>query len=218
VSSESIKPATKIQPKRYPGTAIASALRERELYSSSVAPKKYEEFAYVLDFVPRGKSFIIREREGPLVQAIGQEHLNLLEILVNSDSDFVTGEKISIGKDNRTRVVSVLGKLNYDELSSESKNELQFVLEKLILENEIRYVAFFNELQPLTPRLHALELIPGIGKTFMKQIVAEREKHPFESFADLERRVGVRDPSKLLAKRIVEELSGGSRITLFIRR
>ncbi len=186
------------------------------MYSSPPPAKKYEEFAYVLDFVPRGKSFIIREREGPLVQAVGQERLTLLEILVSPDSDFAAGEKIAIGKENRTKIVSVLGKLNYDELSNESKNELQTVLEKLIVDNESQFVAYFNELQPLTPRLHALELIPGIGKTFMRQIVSEREKKPFQSFADLEKRVGVHDPVKLLAKRIVEELSGGSRITLFV--
>jgi putative nucleotide binding protein len=187
------------------------------LYSSSTPAKKYEEFAYVLDFIPHGKSFIIREREGPLVQAVGQERLTLLEVLVSLDSDFTPGEKITIGKENRTKIVSVLGKLNYDELTSEARNELQTVLEKLILDNEPQFIAFFNELQPLTPRLHALELIPGIGKTFMKQIVSERERKPFESFGDLEKRVGVHDPAKLLAKRIVEELSGGSRITLFVR-
>ncbi len=178
--------------------------------------KRYEEFAYVLDFVPRGKSYIIREREGPLVQAIGQERLTLLEILVTPDSDFIPGEKIAIGKENRTKIVSVLGKLNYDELSTEARTELQSVLEKLIVENEAHFVSYFNELQPLTPRLHALELIPGIGKTFMKQIVSERERKPFDNFADLEKRVGVHDPAKLLAKRIVEELSGGSRITIFV--
>ena len=87
----------------------------------------------------------------------------------------------------------------------------------MILENEKKYVSYFNELQPLTPRLHALELIPGIGKTFMKQIVNQREKKPFESFVDLEKRTGIRDPAKLLARRIVEELSGGSRINIFVR-
>jgi len=186
------------------------------LYSSTPPAKKYEEFAYALDFIPRGKSFIIKEREGPLVQALGEERLTLLEILATSESDFIVGEKIAIGKENRTKIVSVLGKLNYDELTAEARNELQPVLEKMISENEPRYVIYFNELQPLTPRLHALELIPGIGKTFMKQIVSERERKPFDSFADLERRVGIRDPAKLLAKRIVEELSGGSRITIFV--
>ncbi|MDA4111261.1 MAG: DUF655 domain-containing protein [Thaumarchaeota archaeon] len=186
------------------------------MYTSTPPAKKYEEFAYVLDFIPRGKSFIIKEREGPLVQAVGEDRLTLLEILATDNADFSSGEKVAIGKENRSKIVSVLGKLNYNELTEESQNELQSVLEKMIRENEARYVLYFNELQPITPRLHALELIPGIGKTFMRQIVTERDKKPFESFSDLEKRVGIRDPVRLLAKRIVEELSGGSRITIFI--
>ncbi len=79
-------------------------------------------------------------------------------------------------------------------------------------------MAYFNELQPLTPRLHGLELIPGIGKTFMKTIVALREKQPFTSFEDIQKRVGLREPAKLVAKRITEEISGDSRINIFVKK
>ena len=187
------------------------------MFSSQPPAKKYEEFAYVLDYIAHGKSAIIREREGPLVQALGEERLTLLEMLAVKDAEFEPGERIAIGKENRDKIVSVLGKLNFSELTTEARNELQPVVEKMILGNQQRYVWYFNELQPLTPRLHALELIPGIGKTFMKQIVNEREKKPFVSFEDLESRTGIRDPAKLLAKRIIEELSGGSRINIFVR-
>jgi putative nucleotide binding protein len=186
--------------------------------TGSQQSKRYEEFAYVLDFIPRGKSSIIKEREGPLVQAIGEDRLTLLEILAATSADFKAGEKISIGKENRIKVVSVLGKLDYSELTNEGRNELEPVLEQMIRQNEPKYIAYFNELQPITPRLHALELIPGIGKTFMRQIVNQREKKKFESFEELERRVGLREPIKLVAKRIVEELSGGSRIMIFVHR
>ena len=188
------------------------------MHSGSFVSKKYEEYAYVLDFILNGKSVIIKEREGPLVQAIGEERLTLLEILASSDVSFPVGARIAIGKENRNSVVSVLGKLNYEELTNEAKNEILTVLEKMIQANEAKYVTYFNELQPITPRLHALELIPGIGKTFMRQIVNEREKRRFESFADLETRIGIRDPAKLIAKRVIEELSGESKIAIFTSR
>jgi putative nucleotide binding protein len=111
-----------------------------------------------------------------------------------------------------------LGRLTYEELSSESKAALAAVVEQLVKANEAKYVSFFNDLQPLTPRLHGLELIPGIGKTFMKEIIMVREKQPFVSFEDIQTRVGLREPAKMLAKRIVEELSGGSRISLFVKK
>ncbi|HKW04455.1 MAG TPA: DUF655 domain-containing protein [Nitrososphaerales archaeon] len=189
------------------------------MYSSGTSqPKRYEEYAFVLDFIPRGKSVIIKERDGPIVQAIGEDRLTLLEILANDSADFRTGERIPIGKENRNKIMSVLGKLEYLELTNEARSELQTVLETMVKDNELKYVEYFNELQPITPRLHALELIPGIGKTFMRQIVNQRERKKFESFDELERRVGLHEPVKLVARRIVEELSGGSRITIFVHR
>ena len=180
--------------------------------------KKYEEFAYVLDFMARGKSVVIKGREGPMVQAIGDERLTLLELLAMENQDFDLGEKVKIGKEGREKIVSVLGKLTYEELSPEAKGSLPAVVESLVKGNEAKYVAYFNDLQPLTPRLHGLELIPGIGKTFMKEIVDMREKQAFTSFDDVQGRVGLRDPAKMIAKRIVEELSGDARVTLFVKK
>ncbi len=182
------------------------------------ADKKYEEFAYVLDFAVRGKSTVIKGREGPMVQAIGEERLTLLELLAMENQDFEIGEKVKIGKEGREKIVSVLGKLTYEELSPEGKASLPSVVEDLVKGNEAKYVTYFNDLQPLTPRLHGLELIPGIGKTFMKEIVDMRERQPFTSFDDIQKRVGLREPAKMIAKRIIEELAGDSRVSIFVKK
>ncbi|MFN3622147.1 MAG: DUF655 domain-containing protein, partial [Nitrososphaerales archaeon] len=113
--------------------------------------KKYEEYAYVLDFLRRGRSSVIKGREGPLVQALGEERLTLLEILAVEGASFEVGERIYIGKEGRTKVLSVLGRLSYDDLTSDAKAELPRIVEQLVLNNEKRFVALFNELQPLTP-------------------------------------------------------------------
>jgi putative nucleotide binding protein len=181
------------------------------------AEKRYEEFAYVLDFLPRGKSSIIKGREGSIVQALGEDRLTLLELLAVENQDFETGEKLKIGREGRAKILSVFGKLAYEDLTTESKSQLLSVCEIIVKNNEARYVAYFNELQPLTPRLHGLELIPGIGKTFMKTIIELREQ-PFSSFDDIQDRVGLREPAKLVAKRIAEELSGASRVNIFVKK
>ncbi|MDE1857711.1 MAG: DUF655 domain-containing protein [Thaumarchaeota archaeon] len=182
------------------------------------ADKKYEEFAYVLDFMPRGKSVAIKGREGPMVQAIGEDRLTLLELLAMEDRDFDVGEKVKIGKEGREKIVSVLGKLTYEDMSPEARTSLPLVVEALVKDNEKKYVAAFNDLQPLTPRLHGLELIPGIGKTFMMEIVEMREKQPFASFDDIQKRVGLREPAKMIAKRVIEELAGDSRVSIFVKK
>ena len=99
------------------------------------ADKKYEEFAYVLDFLARGKSVVIKGREGPMDQAIGEERLTLLELLAKENQDFEAGERVKIGKEGREKIVSVLGKLTYEELSPEARSSLTPVVEDLVKGN-----------------------------------------------------------------------------------
>ena len=76
--------------------------------------RKYEEYAYVLDFNSRGKSSTVRGRDGIIITAIGEDRLTLLEVLGIPNSTFEIGEKIYIGKEGRTKVLSVLGKMEYE--------------------------------------------------------------------------------------------------------
>ncbi len=65
--------------------------------------------------------------------------------------------------------------------------------------------------------MHSLELLPGVGKKLMWQILDERERKPFYSYNDLQERTALADPIKIIAKRIVEELAGDSKYKLFVR-
>jgi len=180
--------------------------------------RKYEEYAYVLDYVARGKSSTVRGREGVIVAAIGEDRLTILEILGVADSTFDVSERIYIGKEGRTKVQSVLGKMDYKKISQTAQRELIGVVENIVTQNEKRFIEYLNNAQPLTPRIHALELIPGIGKTYMKIMLEEREKAKFENFEDLQDRVGLKEPIKQITKRIMEEITGEARMNLFVKR
>jgi putative nucleotide binding protein len=180
--------------------------------------RKYEEYAYVLDFTQRGKSSTVRGREGVIIQAIGEERLTLLELLGYGEANFEVGERLYIGRDGRDKIISVLGRLEYTNITQTAKNELLAIVEKIVTESERRFIDYINMAQPVTPRIHALELIPGIGKTYMMAIIKGREIKKFESFQDIQNRVGLKDPAKLIAKRIVEEITGEARMSLFVRR
>ena len=180
--------------------------------------RKYEEHAYVLDFKSRGKSNTVRGRTGVIVNAIGEERLALLEILGVENSTFDVGERIYIGKEGRTKVKSVLGKIDYTKMSILTQNEIPRIIELIVTKNEKRFVDYLNNAQPITPRIHALELIPGIGKTYMNVLIQEREKKLFESYSDMEKRTGFKEPIKHLSQRILEEISGKTRMNLFAKR
>ena len=180
--------------------------------------RKYEEYAYVLDFKSRSKSTTVRGRTGIIVIAIGEERLTLLEILGIENSTFDISERIYIGKEGRTKVQSVLGKMDPKKISESIKNEIPIIIESIVTKNEKKFVDYINNAQPLTPRTHSLELIPGIGKTYMNIIIKEREKNPFESFYDIEKRTGLKEPIKHLSQRIIEEVLGETRMNIFVKR
>ena len=180
--------------------------------------RKYEEYAYVLDFISQGKSKTVHGRGGVIVIALGEERLTLLEILGVDDSTFDIGEKIYIGKDGRTNVQSVLGKLDYEQITGTAQSELENVVNTIVTKNEQRFVDYINNAQPLTPRKHSLELIPGIGKTYLKLIIEQIEKQKFLNYKDMEERAGVKEPVNHLSKRILEEIAGETQFRLFVKR
>ena len=180
--------------------------------------RKYEEHAYVLDSKLRARSTTVHGRTGIIIIAMGEERLTLLEILGVENSTFDVGERVYIGKEGRTKVQSVLGKIDYAKISDSAKNELPEVVKLIVTKNEKKFVDYINNAEPLTPRIHALELIPGVGKTYLNVIIKEREKTPFESFVDIEKRVGLKEPIKHVSQRIVEEISGETRMNLFVKR
>ena len=181
-------------------------------------PRKYEEYAYVLDFNSKGRALTVRGRDGIIVTAIGEDRLTLLEILGSEDSIFDVGEKIYIGKEGRTKVQSVLGKLDYEQISSSAKRELDTVVESIVENNEQRFVDYVNNAQPLTPRKHSLELLPGIGKTYLKVIIEQINKQKFTDYKDLEERAGLKDPVHHISKRIIEEITGVTQFRLFVKK
>jgi len=171
-------------------------------------PPKKEEVAKVLDYLPYGhiadsKSY----QKHPLVQAIGEVNFVLMELTPKEGVVPHVAARVYIGSGERDVIDHVNRRIAYDELSNAAKAELPFAIGNIIEENEPRFVKFFNEAGPITTRMHALELLPGIGKKLMWAIINEKKKGPFKSLKDIPERVkGLHNPEKLLAKRIEEEL------------
>ncbi len=189
--------------------------RTERAYESS---KRYEKFAYILDYLPHGRTEARhRYRTGALVQAVGEEYFTLLEAIAKEGLILKTYDKVYVGKDNREKITYIIGRISHDELTGNAKMELSDVIEKIVRSRESWFINFFNTVQAVTPRMHALELIPGIGKKYMWQILDERERKPYENFEDLQQRANIPSPAKLVTKRILEELTVESKYRLFTR-
>lgn len=181
--------------------------------------KKYEDFAYVLDYLPQGRADDPRpsfQRE-PLVQAVGETRFTLLELVPKKGAAFSLHERIYIGKGSRTKIDHVQRRIRYEDITPTAKSELPFIIEKIVQMREKEFVDFFNNARPITTRLHQLKLIPGIGKKTLWLIIEERKKEPFKSFENLSERVRMPDPKKVIVNRIISELKGEDKYYLFTR-
>jgi putative nucleotide binding protein len=184
--------------------------------------KRYEEYAVVLDFLLHGRPSFrptgrAGYRAGALIQCVGEEFFTLLEALVKEGLMLKPNDRVYVGKQAREEVTYIIGRIGFDELTAAAKAELPSVISRIVLNREKWFVNFFNTARAITPRMHALELVPGIGKKYMWQVINERERKPFDSFEDLQKRTELPNPVKLVTKRIMEELEGDSKYRLFTR-
>ncbi len=180
-----------------------------------------EENAIVLDFLPNGYPFESRQGQvsTPIVQALGKKHMVLLELVPKKDSSLQPNAEVYIGEGKRDNIHHINGKLSPDKLTSTARAELQFVITELVKKDEKRFVDFFNRAQPLSTRMHSIELIPGMGKKRMWEILEERKGKPFESFNDFKKRVKLMpDPEKAIIKRIIDEIMVPQKHYLFVER
>ena len=188
-----------------------------------VRQKKYEDFAYVLDIFSASElkaqsSNVIVHRDENVSQLLGEDFFTLLEAATPKNNKPAIRSRLYIGKDVPRNILRILRRIGYDDLTVNAKMNLESVVLKILEENERRFVDFFNTARPLTPRMHALELIPGIGKKIAMKIIEEREIRSFESYEDLRRRGGMLDPVKALQQRILEELRNPEeKYRLFVR-
>jgi putative nucleotide binding protein len=169
-----------------------------------------EDYAYILDYLPEGLPGERSFKREPLAYALGKSEFKMFELVPKQDAVIMIGEKVYIGKDvdKREKIQHVKRRVGYEELTSASHSELPYIIQDVVMDNEPRFVQFFNSAQAITTRYHMLELLPGLGKKTMWAILEERKKGDFKSFQDLAERVpSVKHPEKLVAKRIETELS-----------
>ncbi len=172
-------------------------------------PPKREEVARILDYLPYGRTLDSRSyQKQPLIQAVGEANFVLMEMTPKEGAVPTAGTRVYIGSGSRDIIDHVNRRIDYSELSNNAKLELTYQIVSIILDNEPRFIRYFNEAGPITTRMHALELLPGIGKKLMWAVLNERKKGAFKSFADLMERVkGLHNPEKIICRRVEDELT-----------
>ena len=176
-----------------------------------------DDYLIVLDFLPYGKPG--DRRAEPIAQGIGEQYFNLLEVVIKEGIHLKPKDRVYIGPEKREEVKYVKGRIKYQDLTTLAKENLKEVLKEIVEKEEKRFVDFFNRAGPITTRLHSLELLPGIGKKHMWEIIQQRKKKLFESFEELQKRIPMLpNPKRIIVERILEELQEKDRHRLFVAR
>ena len=174
-----------------------------------------EDYGIVLDFLSHGHAGSYDRLA--VAQVLGEQHLVILEVVPRKGISLQPGEKVYIGPDKREKVHHVAGRIPYEQLSQTAKGELDRLVEKIVTEREPDFVKFYNTCGPISTRLHTLEVLPGIGKKHMWDILNARKEKPFETFADIKNRVKlIPDPKQSIINRIMDEIMQTDKYRLFV--
>ena len=168
-----------------------------------------EDYARILDHLPQAPPDQGPFHREAVAFAVGEEEFKLFELVPRTGAELAVGDRVYIGRevDRREKIQHVKRRIGYTDLTNAAQSELPFILEQIIKEHEEKFVRFFNEAPPLSPRYHMLELLPGLGKKTMQVVLEERKKGPFVSFEDLGQRIHMSKPEKLVVQRILTEVS-----------
>lgn len=173
-----------------------------------------EEHAIILEYLPNG--YPLEGKMNPIAQGVGKENLTLLELVPRRGITLEIGEEVYIGEGKRDKIYYISGRLPREKLTEAGKDQLQGFIEEYVKKNEAKFIEFFNKSDAINKRIHQIELLPGMGKKHMKEILDVRKEKQFESFEDMKARVqNLPDPEKAIEKRIFQELTNQERYNLF---
>lgn len=189
----------------YP-VAVSVGMSDSE--SGDVDADSEAETGVVLDFLPHGRTEDDRPQyeKSPLAYVLTSEEFRLLELKLENEPGVSIGDRLDVRRGSDSPIAAIRD-IEYEDLPSGAQSELDYVVEEIVADDEDRFVDFYNDAQPITLRLHQLNLLPGIGKKLRNNLLDQRDRRPFESFNDIESRVsGLHNPKEVLVERILEEL------------
>ena len=179
--------------------------------------KKFRE-VIVLDLLIHGHPEEDRPSwaKTPIAQVLTFPDFVLYEVKVYKNSNIQVQEQKTYEEFlNEEKIKEVLKKIDFNDLTSTSKALIQPILETEVLKFEDEFINFFNNSTSITPRMHSLKLLPGIGQKHMWEILEARDRQKFVTFQDISDRTSISNPPKIISLRIIKELQRDVKYYLF---
>mgnify|MGYP003991195945 FL=1 len=144
-------------------------------------------------------------RPGGLIFALTEAKMHLIKIRPPAGKPLLEAGTI-LDITSKGGSGQILGTLNYRNLTSAGQNNLAGIIESINSENAEPFISFFNRAGNLSLKMHAFQLLPGIGKKKALEIVDLRGRNGWDDFATMDSSCGI-DGKNLLAQRLAQEIS-----------
>lgn len=150
---------------------------------------------------------------GGVIVVVTEPALHVIRLRPKPNSGLqAVGARIFMGIDHSKREVvqDILGFARIRDLSNGASTELPIIIQQIIEDSPDVFVQqFFNRAGNLSLKMHAFELLSGVGSKKALEMVASRGRVGWESFAQLDEDCGI-NAAELLAKRFVSEIEDRS--------
>ena len=143
------------------------------------------------------------------IVVVTEPALHVIRLRPKSSAELqMVGNRIYMGIDHAQREVvqDVLGFARIRDLSNAASQELPIVIQQIIEDSpDIFIQQFFNRAGNLSLKMHAFELLPGVGNKKAMDMVASRGRVGWENFTQLNEDCNI-NGAELLARRFVSEI------------
>jgi len=99
-----------------------------------------EEYAIVLDYMPKGKSSSFKEN--PIAQVVGTQYFTLLEVTPKKELKAL--ETVYVGKEERDKIEFIKRRVEFKDLTSNAVAEIENAVIKIVKENEKKVFGFLQ--------------------------------------------------------------------------
>ena len=143
---------------------------------------------------------VLDHQSSGLIQAITEKGMHLIRMRASVDgASHAAGTLIELG------TVNVLGTVRHRDLSAFAQSCLHEVVKSILSDNPDVCLSFYNRAGNLTLKMHAFQLLEGIGKSKALSMVEIRGRVGWETIASLDEACQI-DAADLLANRLCQEI------------
>lgn len=133
--------------------------------------------------------------------AITEKGLHLVRVRQGGAASNEAGARLKIAES----VNSILGPVRHRDLSPRSHSQLSDSITAIIKENPEVYLGFYNRAGPVSLKMHAFQLLPGIGQSTAQQMVKARGREGWTDLDAVSADCDI-DAAAALAGRLAEEM------------